>query len=233
MRARIAIVSNDGRDGPPWLAALRDADYEVQWFRAEGELEERLPAWQPALVIYECQRPQRLGQGPFSRLRQLLEVPILVVLPQLGEQHVVKALKLGADGCLAERCGIPELLARVEAHLRRYWEWEFPKTRQTTPVQVDNDTYSVVVGDREVRLTPTEFRLLSYLLQNRGDVVSRGELFRHVWGAEPKEAESDAVSLYIHYLRKKLEANPRHPRLIRTKRGAGYYLAPNAGLGEM
>jgi len=224
MRLRIAVVS-DEQIPPDWYSALQ-VQYELSLHTWSERALEQLAAIDPEMIICDLRSSRQLPETGFRHLRGLLRVPILVLGPARDEQFVVHALKLGADGCINAPFGASELLARVEAHLRRYWEWEGRNGAfHEAGLLIDHDACSVVVEDRMVKLTPTECRLLSRLAEHEGEVVPREELSRYLWGLDDAQDASALVSLYIHYLRKKLERDPRFPRYIRTKRGGGYYLA--------
>lgn len=224
---RVAIVSPVGLISPVWLEALA-AQYSVSQFRLSAAGMERLRLWRPDLILCEIGGLSDFPDLRLRELRALYSIPLLVVGPDAGENYAVRALKLGADGYLAEPVGASELPARVEAHLRRYWEWAGQKGEFASKPMgircVDPENCSVTVRNRTVKLSPTECRLLSRLAQAEGQAVSREELSAHLWGSDNGRSYEGMVSLYVHYLRKKLEDDPRYPRHIRTKRGGGYYL---------
>ncbi|NLG29008.1 MAG: response regulator transcription factor [Chloroflexi bacterium] len=228
MTMRVAVLLEQGEFREELLRSLQ-SQYEVNETLLSRAGLQRLQSWRPNLVLYDAQESSELPEERFRELRARVTVPILVLAPHRDEGFTVRALKLGADGCLSGPVGADELQARVAAHLRRYWEWS---ARTDTFVQnsasvvcVDPETCSVTLRDRTIRLTPTECRLLCRLKEQEGQVVPRQELSRYLWGLEGDHGGAGLVSLYIHYLRQKLEEDPRYPRYIRTRRGGGYYLA--------
>jgi DNA-binding response OmpR family regulator len=140
----------------------------------------------------------------------------------------VRGLDLGADDYLTKPFSVDELLARVRAVLRRAQFTASEQALRTTTtigdLTIDYAQHLVTLADREVPLTPIEYRILAYLAQNVGRVVTQDLLLEHVWGAEYL-GESHMLQVNINRLRRKIEADPTRPRYIRTKIGVGYYLA--------
>ncbi len=226
MRARIAVVSEGREQESPLAALLRKARYEVGEFRAGSRIGSDVRSFSPKMVVYDCKDPGGPSETVLASTRNSLEAPILVVGPSHDETFVIRALRLGADGCLCRPCGAPEFLARVEAHLRRHWEYGMQAEQATDEdLLVNALSSSAVVGGREVKLTPTEYRLLHRLAEAEGRVVSRQELFNHLWGVSGQSVDPNALNLYVFNLRKKIERDPHRPQHILTKWGIGYYLS--------
>lgn len=178
---------------------------------------------QPDLVILDIMLPRMDGWEVCRRIREVAEVPVLILSGRGQERDKVHGLNLGADDYLTKPFGSAELLARVAAALRRF--------RTAAPTQeediyldgrlrVDFSRHLVYVDGESVSLSPTEFRLLAYLVRNRGQVLTHDQILERVWG---EESESfDSVKQYISYLRQKLSDDPNDPQLILTVRGVGY-----------
>jgi len=225
MGERIAVIVAQKAQGHPICAQLQRAGYEAALLCLSPEVHLLLPELAPQMVIYDCNECNDLNITVLHNIRAITQVPILVLSPRHSEALVVNALREGADGCLCKPYGEPELLARVEAHLRRHFQWEDSNRDLTKDeVLVDELAHSVVADGREVRLTPTEYRLLRYLVERNGGVATREELRDYVWGTDT-EARPNSLGLHIYSLRKKLERDPHRPQHIITKRGIGYYLA--------
>lgn len=176
------------------------------------------------LVILDIMMPHMDGLETIRRLRQISTVPI-IVLSALGEEaDKIQALNLGADDYLTKPFGVGELLARVQAVLRRArWNQETePRERLVRgPIVLDGERHEVTVNGEPVELTPTEFRLLAYLMQHAGKVLTHREILQHVWGPE-YGSETEYLRVYIGRLRQKLESDPNNPRFLHTVRGVGY-----------
>jgi two-component system KDP operon response regulator KdpE len=176
------------------------------------------------LVILDIMMPQMDGLETTSRIREVSTVPI-IILTALGEESdKVQAFDLGADDYLTKPFGVGELLARVKAVLRRS-RWSETMVRpgklEQGEVSIDLERHEVVVSGSNIELTPTEFNLLVYLMENTGKVLSHRMILQNVWGPEYGE-EHEYLRVYIGHLRQKIEVNPAKPEYIITKRGVGY-----------
>ena len=178
----------------------------------------------PDLVILDIAMPVMDGWQVLERLREVSNVPVLMLTAAAQERDKVKGLKSGADDYITKPFSREELLARVEAALRRsavgLQEAE-PNVYHDPELAIDFPRHEVVVRGEMVDLSPTEFRLLAVLTRHAGQVLSQDQLLDHVWGSEYAES-IDVVRLYIGYLRRKIEREPGKPELIETVRGFGY-----------
>jgi two-component system KDP operon response regulator KdpE len=180
-------------------------------------------AFQPDLVVLDLNLPALDGLSVCRQLRVWSPVPILVLSVREDEADKVAALDLGADDYLTKPFGIDELLARVRALLRRAGAQGAPKPVRfrTDELEIDLDTSSVTRAGAEVRLTKTEWALLTELCQHPGKLLTHRWLLEQVWG--PGYAEDvDVLRVFISQLRKKLEQDPARPKLIATDPGIGY-----------
>lgn len=176
------------------------------------------------LVILDVMMPRMDGLETIRRIRQNSLVPI-IVLSALGEEgDKIQALNMGADDYLTKPFGVGELLARLQAVLRRA-KWMDAPTRQGRLVRgeitADLERHSVRVRGETVELTPTEFNLLVFLMENAGKVLPHRTLLQHVWGPE-YGPESEYLRVYIGRLRQKIEKDPSNPSHLITERGIGY-----------
>jgi len=176
------------------------------------------------LVILDIMMPRMDGLETIRRIRQSSLVPI-IVLSALGEEgDKIRALNLGADDYLNKPFGVGELLARVQAVIRRA-RWAESPTRQGRlvygDVAVDLERHETTVRGRIVELTPTEFNLLVYLMEHAGKVLPHQTILQHVWGPE-YGPENEYLRVYIGRLRQKIEQDPSNPRYLLTERGIGY-----------
>ena len=176
------------------------------------------------LVILDLIMPQMDGLEVIQRLRMVSNVPI-IVLSALGEESTkIQALNRGADDYLTKPFGVGELLARVQAVLRR--SQHAPQKQEAPvltrgPIMLDRERHEVTVDGRPINLTPTEFSLLEYLMRNAGKVLPHRVILQHVWGPEYGQ-EAEYLRVYIGRLRQKIEPDPNNPRYLRTERGVGY-----------
>jgi len=178
------------------------------------------------LVIMDLMMPHMDGLEATRRLRQHSYVPI-IVLTALGEERdKVSAFEIGADDYLTKPFGVEELLARVQAMLRRA-AWNRPTERkdrssiQHAGIELDPERHTVHVHGQPLDLTPIEFDLLYTLMGDAGRVFTHRDLLKRVWGDE-YESEVEYVRVYIGRLRRKIEDDPSQPALILTEHGLGY-----------
>jgi DNA-binding response OmpR family regulator len=182
-----------------------------------------LHGWRPHLVVLDVSMPGLDGWTTLERIRELTDVPVLMLSARGTEIDKVRGLKAGADDYVTKPFGRQELLARVEALLRRRGAEgaEIPEAYEDQVLFVDFEQRLVRVGEREVALTPLEYRLLVAFVRNPNQLLSHDQLLELVWGDE--DASREQVKLYVGYLRRKLE-RPVDRRLIRTVRGMGFLL---------
>lgn len=176
------------------------------------------------LVIMDLMMPYMDGMEAINQIRQASNVPI-VVLSALGEEHhKVQALNLGADDYLTKPFGVSELLARVNAVLRRA-QWDKPSTQMKRLTRgdfiADLERHEVTVRGQPIELTPTEFNLLVYFMENTNKVLSHEIILQRVWGPEYGQ-EAEYLRVYIGRLRQKIESAPATPQHLVTERGIGY-----------
>jgi DNA-binding response OmpR family regulator len=173
-------------------------------------------------VILDVSMPEMDGYQTLDRIRDLSEVPVLMLTARAQELEKVRGLSAGADDYVAKPFGRQELLARVQALLRRSGgRSEVVETYADDFVQIDFGQRRIVVEGRDVQLTPLEFKLLAAFVQNPNQVLSRDQLLELVWG-DPYGVSGDQVKLYVGYLRKKLVPAAPETSPIETVRGFGY-----------
>jgi DNA-binding response OmpR family regulator len=177
---------------------------------------------QPDLVILDVQMPGLDGWGVLERIRELSDVPVIMLTARAEELDKVRGLRGGADDYVTKPFGRQELLARVEAHLRRGRDRrQAPQHYADAFVEVDFAQRAVSAGGEEVSLTPLEFRLLTAFVRNPNQVLSHDQLVELAWGGAGS-AERDQVKLYVGYLRRKLGEREGAESPIETVRGFGY-----------
>ncbi len=176
------------------------------------------------LVILDLMMPRMDGLETTRRIRQRSMVPIIILTALDEESDKIKAFDLGADDYLTKPFGVGELLARVKAVLRRS-RWTEPPTREGQlvhgEVTVDLERHELTVRGEEIKLTPTEFNLLVYLMEHAGKVLPHQAILKNVWGPEYGE-ETEYLRVYLGHLRGKLERDPSNPEYLITERGIGY-----------
>ena len=178
------------------------------------------------LVILDIMMPHMDGLETTRRIRQNSMVPI-IILTALGEEtDKIQGFNIGADDYLTKPFGVGELLARVKAVLRRS-RWAETSTRHGNlthgDIIIDLERHEVSVNGKLIKLTPTEFNLLVYLMEHVGKVLPHRAILQNVWGPEYGE-ETEYLRVYIGHLRQKIETDPANPRYLLTERGIGYLI---------
>ena len=181
--------------------------------------------WQPDLILLDIMMPEMDGWLVCQRLREISNVPIIFTTALGAERDVVRGLEMGADDYLIKPFGPKELVARIQAVLRRHAQ-NRPRGKpyHNGRLMVDLERREVRVDGQPIILTPMEFKLLACLVSHEDKVLSHTHLLSEVWG-QPYEHERQYLKLYVWYLRQKLEVDPARPSLILTERGVGYRLA--------
>ncbi len=224
MSETILLVEDDEALAQLVQLLLERAGYTVQTANS-GEVGLRLARQSPPnLVLLDILMPDMDGWHVYEALRRITDAPVLF-LTALGDEHnITYGLGLGADDYIVKPFGYKELVTRVKAALSRARRARGEQTVFVTGnLHVNLDTHEVKIDNREVALTPTEFQLLSALVQDAGRTVTHDTLLRRVWGPEYSNRR-DYLKLYIWYLRQKIEQDPRDPERIVSERGQGYRL---------
>jgi two-component system KDP operon response regulator KdpE len=198
--------------------------YQVVEARNGLEALEQARQHLPDLIVMDVMMPEMDGFETLRLLREISTVPIILLTVRSDEEDRIHGLELGADDYITKPFSPRELNSRVNAVLRRAeWPSIQPRTilRIDDRLSVDFNRHQVLVNGERVDLRPTEYRLLSHLIQNAGWVVPHDTLLAKVWGYEYRD-ETHYLRLYINYLRKKIEEDVANPKYILTERGVGY-----------
>lgn len=180
----------------------------------------------PDLVLLDVMMPEMDGFEALGIIRETSTVPIIMLTVRDDEDDKVKGLGLGADDYVTKPFSPRELASRIQAVLRRV-EMDSPSPTGKSLIEIDDylqidfTRRVVIVGGQEVKLRPTEYRLLYHLVNNAGYTLTHEQILSKVWGYEYRD-ESQYVRLYITYLRQKIEPDPSNPKYILTERGIGY-----------
>jgi len=225
--ARVLIVEDDDDVRLMVRAAIERAGMEAVEARDGREGLRRFYETEPGVVVLDIRMPELDGWQVLERIRELSDTPILVLSANDGELDKVRGLREGADDYLTKPFGRQELIARIEALLRRAASDGRPmEVLADGLLEIDLPQRRVTILDREVALTPTEFKLLTAFARSPDRVLSRDQLIAAVWG-DAGARSPDQVKLYVGYVRRKLlDAAGVNP--IETVRGFGYRYVPEA-----
>ncbi len=217
---RILIVDDETQIRRALDVALRGHGFSVAAAADGAEAMVELGAGTPDLLILDLMLPDIDGLAILEDVRSWSGLPILVLSARGEEAMKIRALDLGADDYLTKPFSVGELLARVRALLRRGRPPEEPRVT-IGEVVFDFASHRVARNGTEVHLTPTEYDLISALVQNRGKLMTHRQLLQQVWGNYATDNVRQ-LRVYIRYLRSKLEEDPHNPTLIVTEPGVGY-----------
>jgi two-component system KDP operon response regulator KdpE len=177
----------------------------------------------PDVVILDLGLPDLDGTEVTRRIREWTEVPIIILSVREQESEKIAALDSGADDYLTKPFGTGELMARIRSALRRTIRKENEPVIEINQLKIDLERRQVMVADREILLTPTEYDILRLLAQNLGKVITHRQLLQNVWG-HGSEEDLHLLRVNISNLRHKIEPDPSRPRYIHTEAGVGYRL---------
>lgn len=203
---------------------LEQDGFEVFEANNGAQAMDRLRAVIPDLVLLDVMMPDLDGFTVLRMIREVGSTPVIMLTAKGEEADKVKGLELGADDYVTKPFSPKELTSRIRAVLRR---GSFAGDSEEGIVDVDGrlkidfGRHQVFINDEEVKLRPTEYRLLNHLVKNAGWVLTHDQILQKVWGYE-YDNEPHYVRLYINYLRNKLEKDPSNPQYILTERGIGY-----------
>ncbi len=181
----------------------------------------------PALVILDWMLPDIVGPEVCKLIRERpSDVPILMLTGRAGPNEVARGLASGADDYLSKPFSVVEIVARVQALLRRATKNGAPPSASSLAVgnlRMDIDALQVYLNDKPVELSPKEFALLKVLMQNAGKALSTETLLNKVWGSD-FSGDIKTVAVHVRWLRQKIETNPKAPALLETVQRSGYRL---------
>ena len=218
---RVLVVEDEPGLRQALAINLRARRYEVP-LAATGEAALIAAAREPPdVVVLDLGLPDMDGTDVIRGLRGWTQAPIIVLSARTSQGDKVDALDAGADDYVTKPFGMDELLARLRAALRRTAPSEAIPAVKTPHFSVDLAAKRAETGAGPVRLTPTEWHLLEVLIRHEGKLVSQRQLLQEVWGPS-YETETNYLRVYMAQLRRKLEADPAHPRHLITEPGMGY-----------
>ena len=223
--ARLLVVDDEPNIRELLSASLRFAGFEVAT-AADGQQALALAdSFKPDLLVLDVMMPGLDGFGVVRRLRQAgRHTPVLFLTARDAAEDKVSGLTLGGDDYVTKPFSLDEVLARIRAVLRRsagaQRAAEAPRLSYAD-IELDEESHEVIKAGEVIGLSPTEFKLLRYLMANAGRVLSKAQILDHVWNYD-FNGEANVVESYISYLRRKIDTT--EPRLLHTIRGVGYTL---------
>lgn len=216
----VLVVDDDDGIRRSLDAALRAAGYATMTAADGEEGVQRFRSDPSDLILTDLSMPTADGFHLISQVRKNSRVPIIVLSVRGGESDKIRALDLGADDFVVKPFSVAELLARVRSQLRRTVSAE-PAVLEFPGLSIDFERRKIVQGEREIRLTPTEYALLELLARNAGKPVTTDEIISRVWSGAPGTT-NDTVRVHMGSLRRKIEPDPSSPQYIVTEPWIGF-----------
>lgn len=200
--------------------------YEWEVAENKQDIFDRLDSGEVEMLITDIELFEEDGFSLIRELREYSPVPIMVLSEKEDEFSKVRAFQSGADDYVVYPCSPLELMARVKAHIRRCSQLSTgsAKTGRIYRIQdlvVNDVTRSVTVADKEVRLTPIEYKILKLLVKEKGKVFSTPEIYESIWNMKAIGADN-TIAVHIRHIREKIETNPKRPIYLKVVWGTGY-----------
>lgn len=223
--ARLLVVDDEPNIRDLLASSLRFAGFEVREAADGAGAYHEAQEFQPDLIVLDVMLPDMDGFTVTRRIRDAgMLVPVLFLTARDDMRDKVQGLTVGGDDYVTKPFGLEELVARIRAILRRTMPaGDLDSVVRVADVELDEDAHEVHRAGIRVDLSPTEFKLLRYLLLNAGRVVSKAQILDHVWEYD-WDGDAAIVESYISYLRRKLAVKEGLPNLIQTRRGVGYLI---------
>ena len=224
---KILIVDDEPNIRDLLTTSLRFAGFAVRAVATGAQTISAVLEEEPDLILLDVMLPDINGFGVTKRLRASgYTCPILFLTAKDTTEDKIQGLTVGGDDYVTKPFSLDEIVARIRAILRRTKQEEEDATLKVGEVEMDQDTHEVIVKGESVELSPTEFKLLRYLMLNPNRVLSKAQILDHVWEYD-FNGDAGIVESYVSYLRRKLDPLTEEP-LIQTKRGFGYMLKTKA-----
>lgn len=224
---KILIIEDDEDIRDILRVYLEGQAYEI-WEAENGAEAMRQLTKQPDLIILDLMLPDTDGLSICKSIRKKYHYPIIMITAKNADQDKILGLSYGADDYITKPFNPLEVIARVKAQLRRYKEY----TENITDTEriyhkgltLNQKSKQVSINEKEIRLTPTEFKVLEVLLQRKGEVLSGEELFHFIWEDEYYSKSTNTITVHIRNLREKMGDSSEKPEYIKTVWGVGYII---------
>jgi two-component system, OmpR family, KDP operon response regulator KdpE len=222
---RVLLVDDEAAIGRFLKPALEANDYELTSAGSVREAVKRIAAETPDIVLLDLGLPDADGKDVIRQVREWSQVPIIVLSAREREAEKIDSLDLGADDYVNKPFKVGELMARMRAALRHQMQRkaEAPVLR-VGDMEIDSVRHRATRAGAEIKLTPKEFELLSFLARHAGRVLTHKQVLTAVWGPAHTE-DTQYLRVYVGQLRQKIELRPDDPRIILTEPGIGYRIA--------
>lgn len=220
---RILVIDDEPQIRKLLKVSLTAHGYHIDEAATGQDGINRAALFKPDLIVLDLGLPDIDGKEVVKRLREWSAIPIIILTARDQEKEKIDALDAGADDYVTKPFGMGELMARMRVSLRHVANSDEEPVITCGDLSIDLAQRRVTIGQREVKLTPTEYDIIKVLAQNAGKVLTHKQLLKAVWGNAYDE-DTHYIRVFIGQLRRKIEENPTQPRYIITESGIGYRL---------
>lgn len=225
MSGQILVYNNQSGVAELMEPLFAGEAYTLQIVKNRRNILDEIDKGDVGMLITDVELLRENGYTLIKQLRKYSPVPIMVLSGRDDEASKIKAFQSGADDYVVYPCSPLELLARVKAHIRRYDQLrkmgDVSRVYRIDDLVVNDVTRSVTVADREVKLTPIEYKILKLLVQEKGKVWSTPEIYEAIWNMRAIGADN-TIAVHVRHIREKIEENPKQPNYLKVVWGTGY-----------
>ncbi|MCH5321721.1 MAG: response regulator transcription factor [Eubacterium sp.] len=221
---KIFLLEDDEAIGIGLTYSLENEGYNVTLAKTVGDAMKIISSESFALYILDLTLPDGSGYDVCKRIKEIGDLPVIFLTAFDDEVNVVMGFDLGADDYISKPFRVKELLVRIKSVLRRYNKESADGIVKIKDLIINTNEAKVYKNNNEIILTAMEYKLLLILLNNRGSVLSRGQLLENIWDIDGDFVEDNTLTVYIKRLRDKIEEDPAQPVYIKTVRGLGYVI---------
>lgn len=217
----ILLIEDNEELGQLIYDFVSDSGYSTCWVKSAEEALDKLKDNTYKLLLLDVMLPGQDGFTALAKIRKEHNMPVLMMSARTDDDSKILGMDTGADDYIAKPFSIPVLLSKIKAAMRRAYGEDNERSLAYEDITVDIKGRTVTRGGTPVEIKGKEFDILVYLMQNRGKVVDKNELFDQVWGYY-SDTEMSSLNVYIRWLREKLEDDPKEPKYIKTVWRVGY-----------
>ena len=217
----ILLVEDNEELGQLIFDFVTNSGFTAEWVRSSEDALKKISEDSFKLILLDVMLPGQDGFTALSRIRKDHNMPVLMMSARTDDDSKILGMETGADDYIAKPFSIPVLLSKIKALMRRAYGEDIDRTLTYEDIKVDIKGRTVTKGGTPVDIKGKEFDILVYLMQNKGKVVDKNELFDQVWGYY-SDTEMNSLNVYIRWLREKLETDPKEPHYIKTVWRVGY-----------
>lgn len=217
----ILLVEDNEELGQLIFDFVTNSGFTAEWVRSSEDALNRISEESFKLILLDVMLPGQDGFTALSKIRKEHNMPVLMMSARTDDDSKILGMETGADDYIAKPFSIPVLLSKIKALMRRAYGEDMDRTLTYEDIKVDIKGRTVTKGGTPIDIKGKEFDILVYLMQNKGKVVDKNELFDQVWGYY-SDTEMNSLNVYIRWLREKLETDPKEPHYIKTVWRVGY-----------